>query len=189
MINIHATVFFLLAYSSLLNHGSYLSYFASTYLLTNSCIKMGYQGETQLRFIHNWVITDRFHPVDGALVGGVCIATLWTPNAWSCIWPSSVFHFANSTFCQIQKSTWLFPYFAKFPFRVFCQLHLVLPNCGIFSSLATPLSFAKLWTFSSLATPLWQIGCQIGKLHICPIQFSSQFCHRVSLPKLSTPHC
>jgi hypothetical protein len=31
--------------------------------------------------------------------------------------------------------------------------------------LATPLSFAKLWIFSSLATPLWQIGCVCIKYH------------------------
>jgi hypothetical protein len=47
-----------------------------------------------------------------------------------------------------------------------------LPKLNLKSILATPLSFAKLWTFSSSATPLLTNWVPNGKVHICPIQFS-----------------
>jgi hypothetical protein len=105
------------------------------------------------------------------------------------IWPSSVFHFANSTFCQILE--------IDTAISLFCQVHF-LPNCEPFSSLATPLLTnwvpnwkvricpnsisSQFWqlhlvlpnfeTFSSLATPLLTNWVPNWKVHICPIQFS-----------------
>jgi hypothetical protein len=129
---------------------SYLSYFASTYLLINQLHHNGLPRWnwillTRLRFIHNWVITDRYHPVDGApgegclqcnqmlgrvfgqvqfsIFGNSTFCQIGSPHGYYLpILPSSVFHFGNSTFCQIRKSTRLLvAYFAKFTFRVFAN--------------------------------------------------------------------
>ncbi len=179
--------FFCLVTVPYLTMVSYRSYFASTYLLINQLHQNGLPRWnwilllTRLRFIHNWVITDRFHPVDGALVRGVCSANEMLGRVFGQVQFSI---FGNSTFCQIRKSTrLLFPYFAKFTFRVFAnstlfcqivdfffplwQLHLVLPNFE---------------TFSSLATPLWQIGCQIGTFTFAQLNSQVNFVIKLAFP-------
>ncbi len=68
------------------------------------------------------------------------------------IWPSSVFHFANSTFCQILEVHTAISLFCQVHFSCFCQLHLVLPNCGPF-----PLWQLHLVLPNCELFPLWQL--------------------------------